>query len=147
MENKSINRYHTFCKSLQNLGKSLDADVKADFVLEGTVLNYNLTFDIAWKVMKDILIKELEILDSGKAREKAQCEIQYNCRRISGCPGQGHLPEHIAGLLKRKGGKAGETSKKACPQEAEHHAGGSFGSQDQGHSSFFHRPSFIIVLR
>lgn len=55
MENKSINRYHTFCKSLQNLGKSLDADVKADFVLEGTVLNYNLTFDIAWKVMKDIL--------------------------------------------------------------------------------------------
>ena len=50
MENKSINRYHTFCKSLQNLGKSLDADVKADFVLEGTVLNYNLTFDIAWRI-------------------------------------------------------------------------------------------------
>lgn len=63
MESKFINRYHTFCKSLKNLGKSLDADVKADFVLEGTVLNYNLTFDIAWKVMKDILIKELEVLD------------------------------------------------------------------------------------
>lgn len=74
MENKSINRYHTFCKSLQNLGKSLDADVKADFVLEGTVLNYNLTFDIAWKVMKDILIKELEILDFavGSPRETLQ---------------------------------------------------------------------------
>jgi len=63
MEYKSINRYHTFCKSLKNLEKSLDADVKADFVLEGTVLNYNLTFDIAWKVMKDILVKELEVLD------------------------------------------------------------------------------------
>lgn len=58
-----INRYHTFCKSLQNLGKSRHADPKADFVLEGTVLNFNLTFDIAWKVMKDILIKQLGVLD------------------------------------------------------------------------------------
>ena len=63
MENKFINRYRTFCKSLSNLEKSLRADPKADFVLEGTVLNFNLTFDIAWKVMKDILIKKLEILD------------------------------------------------------------------------------------
>lgn len=63
MESKFINRYHTFCKSLKNLEKSLGADPKADFVLEGTVLNFSLTFDIAWKVMKDILIKELGILD------------------------------------------------------------------------------------
>ncbi len=66
MESRSINRYRTFCKSLKNLGKSLDADVK--------VLNYNLTFDIAWKVMKDILVKELEILDFalGSPRETLQ---------------------------------------------------------------------------
>ena len=63
MENKFINRYNTFCKSLKNLEKSLLADPKADFVLEGTVLNFNLTFDIAWKVMKDILVKKLGILD------------------------------------------------------------------------------------
>lgn len=63
MENKFINRYNTFCKSLKNLEKSLSADPKADFVLEGTVLNFNLTFDIAWKVMKDILVKKLGILD------------------------------------------------------------------------------------
>ncbi len=63
MESKYINRYHTFCKSLKNLEKSLKADPKADFVLEGTVLNFNLTFDISWKVMKDILIKKMEILD------------------------------------------------------------------------------------
>lgn len=62
MESRYINRYHTFCRSLKNLEKSLTADPKADFVLEGTVLNFNLTFDISWKVMKDILIKELEIL-------------------------------------------------------------------------------------
>lgn len=74
MESKSINRYHTFCKSLKNLEKSLDADVSADFVLEGTALNYSLTFDIAWKVMKDILTKELDILDFalGSPRETLQ---------------------------------------------------------------------------
>ena len=39
MENKYINRYHTFCKSLKNLEKSKHADPNADFVLEGTVQN------------------------------------------------------------------------------------------------------------
>lgn len=63
MENRSINRYNTFCKSLKNLEKSRNADPKTDFVLEGTVLNFNLSFDISWKVLKDILIKELGILD------------------------------------------------------------------------------------
>ena len=74
MASKPINRYRTFCKSLKNLEKSLNADPKADFVLEGTVLNLNFTFDISWKVMKDILIKELEILDFaiGSPRETLQ---------------------------------------------------------------------------
>lgn len=74
MENKFINRYHTFCKSLANLKKSRSADPAADFVLEGTVLNFNLTFDIAWKVMKDILIKKMGIIDFavGSPRETLQ---------------------------------------------------------------------------
>ena len=74
MENKSINRYNTFCKSLKNLKKSRCADPNADFVLEGTVLNFNLTFDIAWKVMKDILVKNMGILDfaTGSPRETLQ---------------------------------------------------------------------------
>ena len=74
MENKFINRYNSFCKSLQNLEKSKTADPKAAFVLEGTVLNFSLTFDISWKVMKDILIKKLGILDFaiGSPRETLQ---------------------------------------------------------------------------
>lgn len=63
MENRYINRYHTFCRCLENLKKSKGASPKEDFVLEGTVMNFNLTFDIAWKVMKDILVKQLGILD------------------------------------------------------------------------------------
>ena len=74
MESKFINRYHTFCKSLYNLEKSKHANPKQEFVLEGTVLNFNLTFDISWKVMKDILIKKMEILDFavGSPRETLQ---------------------------------------------------------------------------
>ena len=74
MESKYINRYRTFCKSLKNLKKSRNADPQKDFVLEGTVLNFNLTFDIAWKVMKDILVKKMEVLDfaAGSPRETLQ---------------------------------------------------------------------------
>ena len=74
MENKYINRYHTFCQSLENLEKSRHADPKADFVLEGTVQNFNLTFDISWKVMKDILIKRMSVMDFaiGSPRETLQ---------------------------------------------------------------------------
>lgn len=74
MGDKFINRYNTFCKSLKNLEKSKKADPKADFVLEATVLNYSLTFDISWKVMKDILIKKMGVLDFavGSPRETLQ---------------------------------------------------------------------------
>ena len=74
MGNKFINRYNTFVKSLKNLEKSKSADPEADFVLEGTVLNFSLTFDISWKVMKDILVKDLGILDFaiGSPRESLQ---------------------------------------------------------------------------
>lgn len=74
MENRYINRYHTFCKSLKNLEKSRQADPAADFVIEGTVQNFNLTFDISWKVMKDILVKRLGVIDFavGSPRETLQ---------------------------------------------------------------------------
>ncbi len=78
MESKSINRYHTFCRSLKKLEKSRTADVEKDFVPEGTVLNFSLTFDISWKVMKDILVKEMGILDFaiGSPRETLQQAFQ-----------------------------------------------------------------------
>ncbi len=74
MGNKFINRYYSFCKSLNNLKKSTVANPNADFVLEGTVQNYNLTFDLSWKVMKDILVKQLGVLDFalGSPRENLQ---------------------------------------------------------------------------
>lgn len=74
MAEKYINRYNSFCRSLNNLKKSKSADLEADFVLEGTVQNYNLTFDLSWKVMKDVLVKKLGITDFaiGSPREVLQ---------------------------------------------------------------------------
>ncbi len=74
MENRFINRYHSFCASLKNLQKSKTADPSGNFVLEGTMANFNLTFDISWKVMKDILVKQLGVLDfaAGSPRETLQ---------------------------------------------------------------------------
>ena len=80
MENKFINRYNTFCKSLSNLAKSKTADPKADFVLEGTVLNFSLTFDISWKVMKDILVQYYAITGfvTGSPREVLKQSFKAN---------------------------------------------------------------------
>ena len=80
MENKFINRYNTFCKSLSNLAKSKTADPKTDFVLEGTVLNFSLTFDISWKVMKDILVQYYAITGfvTGSPREVLRESFQAN---------------------------------------------------------------------
>lgn len=78
MENKYINRYKAFCRSLNNLKKSKTADPDADFVLEGTVQNYNLTFDLSWKVMKDILVKLLGIDDIALGSPRANLQAAFS---------------------------------------------------------------------
>lgn len=80
MESKYINRYYSFCKSLNNLEMSKSANPGADFVLAATVQNFNLTFDISWKVMKDILTKYMGISSfaSGSPREVLQTAYSNN---------------------------------------------------------------------
>ena len=55
MEGKSINRYRSYCKSLDNLADAKGRDRTDKFILSGTVQMFNLSFDLAWKVMKDII--------------------------------------------------------------------------------------------
>ena len=82
MENKYINRYKNFCRSLNNLKKSKTADPDADFVLEGTAQNYNLTFDLSWKVMKDILVKVLGINDIARGSPRANLQAAFSNKLI-----------------------------------------------------------------
>lgn len=74
MKSKSINRYASFCKSLENLNKSRGKNPADDMVLEATIQRFNLTFDLSWKVLKDILTEYMGILDfaTGSPRETLQ---------------------------------------------------------------------------
>ena len=71
MESKYLNRYRSLQKSLENLKLSLGNSKDDLFVLPATVRNYSLTFDLAWKVMKELAVHEFGILDfaTGSPRE------------------------------------------------------------------------------
>lgn len=80
MAEKYIERYNSFCKSLDSLKKVKDRDISDEFVLSGAVNKFSLTFDISWKVMKDIVIKYHQMLDiaTGSPREnlRAAASVQ-----------------------------------------------------------------------
>lgn len=71
MQKKSINRYRSFCRSLDNLADAGMADADNKFVLSGTVQMYHLSFDLAWKVMKDLITQYHGVTDyaAGSPRE------------------------------------------------------------------------------
>ena len=59
------------CKSLDALAEARQRDLTDSFVLSGTSAKFSITFDLAWKVMKDILIQYYAITGfvSGSPRE------------------------------------------------------------------------------
>ena len=71
MQEKSINRYRSFCRSLQNLAEAKGKEPSDRFILSGTVHMFNLAFDLAWKVMKDIITEYHGVLEyaTGSPRE------------------------------------------------------------------------------
>ena len=50
MQKKSINRYRSFCRSLDNLADAGLADADNKFVLSGTVQMFHLSFELSWKI-------------------------------------------------------------------------------------------------
>jgi len=46
MEEKYINRYHSFCDSLSSLERARERDPEDEFVLSGTASKFSLTLDI-----------------------------------------------------------------------------------------------------
>ena len=71
MQEKSINRYRSFCRSLQNLAEAKGKEPSDRFILSGTVHMFNLAFDLSWKVMKDIITEYHGVLEyaTGSPRE------------------------------------------------------------------------------
>lgn len=71
MERKSINRYRSFCKSMDNLADAKGKNPEDKFILSGTVQMFTLSFDLSWKVMKDIIAEYHGALEypTGSPRE------------------------------------------------------------------------------
>ena len=57
MDEKFNRRFLSFCNSLASLSEARQRDLSDSFVLSGTSVKFSITFDLAWKVMKDILIQ------------------------------------------------------------------------------------------
>lgn len=63
MRYKSIRRYQSFCKSIDNL-KAVDNETfTSPFALPGVMQCFCLAFDLSWKVMKDTLTECLGVID------------------------------------------------------------------------------------
>ena len=71
MDVKFTKRYESFQRSLDALAEARQRDLSDSFVLSGTSAKFSITFDLAWKVMKDILVQYYVITDfvSGSPRE------------------------------------------------------------------------------
>lgn len=71
MDEKFEKRYTSFRNSLDALAEARERDMTDSFVLSGTSAKFSITFDLAWKVMKDILIQYYQIISfvAGSPRE------------------------------------------------------------------------------
>ena len=71
MERKYMRRFQSYKNSLKSLSEARERDMSDSFVLSGTSAKFNITFDLAWKTMKDILIEHYAITDfvAGSPRE------------------------------------------------------------------------------
>ena len=71
MDAKFNRRFLSFCNSLDALAEARQRDLSDSFVLSGTSAKFSITFDLAWKVMKDILVQYYAITSfvAGSPRE------------------------------------------------------------------------------
>ena len=71
MDEKCRKRFDSYKKSLASLAEARARDMGDSFVLSGTGAKFSITFDLAWKVMKDILVQHYAIIDfvAGSPRE------------------------------------------------------------------------------
>ena len=57
MDEKFTKRFESFKNSLDSLSEARERDLSDSFVLSGTSAKFSITFDLSWKVMKDILVQ------------------------------------------------------------------------------------------
>ena len=77
-DEKFIRRFESFQNSLDLLAEARERDLSDSFVLSGTSAKFSITFDLAWKVMKDILVQYYAITGfvTGSPREVLKQSFQ-----------------------------------------------------------------------
>ena len=80
MDAKFDRRFQSFCNSLDALAEARERDLTDSFVLSGTSAKFSITFDLSWKVMKDILVQYYAITGfvTGSPREVLRESFQAN---------------------------------------------------------------------
>lgn len=63
MDEKFSKKWESFQRSLDVLAEARHRDMSDSFVLSGTSAKFSITFDLSWKVMKDILVQYYAITD------------------------------------------------------------------------------------
>lgn len=71
MEEKFYRRFESFKNLLDALNEAKTRDLSDSFVLSGTGAKFSITFDLSWKVMKDIIVGYHMVSDfaTGSPRE------------------------------------------------------------------------------
>ena len=80
MDEKFNKRFLSFCNSLDALAEARERDLSDSFVLSGTSAKFSITFDLTWKVMKDILVQYYAITGfvAGSPREVLRESFKAN---------------------------------------------------------------------
>ena len=78
MDEKYMNRFHSFQRSLHALAEARERDMRDSFVMSGTGAKFSITFELSWKVMKDILVQHYAITDfvAGSPKEVLKRSFQ-----------------------------------------------------------------------
>lgn len=79
MDEKFYRRFLSFKNSLAALAEAKDRDMSDSFVISGTGAKFSIAFDLAWKVMKDIIIQYYQVVDfpKGSPREVLRKAFEF----------------------------------------------------------------------
>ena len=83
MEERFYKRYESFKRSLDALAEARQRDMSDSFVLSGTTARFSITMDLAWKVMKDIIVGYYEITDFVTGSPKEVLKKAFQAKLIS----------------------------------------------------------------
>ncbi len=84
MDEKFTKRYESFKNSLASLCEARIRDMEDSFILSGTSAKFSITFDLAWKLMKDILLQYYAITGFVAGSPREVLRESYQAELIEG---------------------------------------------------------------